>query len=201
MTLDECRQATAHLAFVTELSDIDDTAEDAFHDALLRALNLTDGALPRRGEVTLSHFPPFVGAEQGEDGYVRYDLESLASDFATPAGLPLRLTEGGYTALCGGFFIEEDRYLSLPATKCGIYRLSYLKKPPHIPKEAEGDTEIPMPEEQASLLPLLVAYYLLLDEDGEKAQQYLAQYREMYSALLAKRPVIQPTAWATVNGW
>ncbi len=202
MTLEECKQATTLLAFAEEMSELHNTAEEAFFAALTRAIWQTEGVRPRTASLLLHHTSPFTSSmEVGADGYVRYALDRLASDFSSLAEPPLYLTEEGYISLRGGYLWEGGCVLSLPREKEGYYRILYRRKPQGFTPEMPLDTVIDLDEELCQLLPLLVAHYLLLDEEPEKAAQYLTLYREQY-ALIRNRCVTNSGAdYYSVNGW
>ena len=202
MTLEECKQATTYLAFAEEMSELHNTAEEAFFVALTRAIWQTEGVRPRTASLLLHHVSPFENAcEVGEDGYVRYQLSQLAMDFSTLAEPPMYLTDGGYITLRGGYLWEGGAILSLPAQNEGYYRLLYRRKPQSFTPETPMDTVIDLDEELCQILPLLVAHYLLLDEEVEKAGQYLTLYREQYALLRNSNVVNRGADYYSVNGW
>jgi hypothetical protein len=195
MTLEECKNATALLAFTEELSDLDDTAESAFCAALNRAMWSTDGVRPRTATLTLSHLPPFSDAadDDGSSLYVHYDLKRLAPNLAGVLGSPTYLCHGTYLALGEGYLIENRTDLYLPRSATGDYRIRYRVSPQSITTETDSETELALDEDLCQLLPLLAAHYLLLDEDPEKAQQY--------SLLRAEAVSASPTEYQSVNNW
>lgn len=196
MTLEECRSATANLAFAHDLADIDDTAEDGFLYALRRALYLTEGACPRTVGVELEHFP-----EEGEGPYVCYDLPAMFSHVREIVAPPEVITEEGYYPLRRGYRIESRRRLYLSVCHRGRFYIKCRPAVAAIDADSPPDTPLGLDEEVAQLLPLLVAHYLLLDEDPEKAAHYMTLYREQYGLLGSRRHEAAPTEYHTVNNW
>lgn len=103
-----------------------------------------------------------------------YDLATLFPSFLALSGPPTAedgrpLTEGTH----GDYTLEEGRFLALSPHTAGRIRLSYCKcltLPP------EG--ELPLSDEEASLLPLFCAAYVFLEDDPERAAFYLARFHD-----------------------
>ena len=72
---------------------------------------------------------------------------------------------------------------------------------PILPSLTEPDSPIDIPEEYETLLPLLTASYVLLDEDGEMAQIYKSAYAEALGSIKNNRYSLCGTGYADVNGW
>ena len=90
--------------------------------------------------------------------------------------------------------------LSVPSDYCGRIRVKYRKSIPDINPD-EPDSPIDLPEEYHSLLPLLTASYVWLDDDADKAQYYMSLYREGMSALkIYANTEINPS-YVDVVGW
>ena len=202
MTLEECKHATTLLAFAEEMAEVHHTAEEAFFAALNRAIWQTDGVRPRTASILLHHTAPFLEAQEvTPDGYAKYDLGGLASDFMLMTQPPLQLTQKGHIFLRGGYFLENGRALYLPLEREGCYRITYRVTPPIVTAETPLDATLAMDEELCQMLPLLVAHYLLLDEEPEKAQQYLTLYREQYALVRANNVTAQGADYLTTNNW
>ena len=63
------------------------------------------------------------------------------------------------------------------------------------------DRELDIPKELESLVPLLAAAYVWLDDDADKAQYYMSLYRDGMSAvkLYTRRAV--DTGFENATGW
>lgn len=122
------------------------------------------------------------------------DLKSKIANFLAPYEAP-KNEKGGSIP---GAEINSG-ILTLPDSFSGYLRLSYLRTP-KIPTHEDGDREIDMPEETRELLPLLVASYLWLDDDPEKAEYYRALYADGINTL--RRNVFRrlDNVYKT-NGW
>lgn len=87
----------------------------------------------------------------------------------------------------------------LPRDFTGELVLSYFRTPKRITSES-ADEPIDISEEMSCLLPLLTASFLWLDDDSNKAQYYMALYREALSGILRYSKVQIDTKYCT-NGW
>lgn len=103
-----------------------------------------------------------------------YDLAKLIEDFGalqapplTKNGEALKSEEGG------GYRLESGHLLYLSNAKSEILTLSYRRRLT-LPEEGE----LPLSEEESQLLPLLIAAYVWLDDDPEKAAFYFNRFRE-----------------------
>lgn len=151
-------------------------------------LGIYDGA----GGVPIPH---------GGGAYVRYPLRDRAADFRALAEPPARWRDGAYETLTDGYETDGEGNLYLARSLPGSYRVHYFRAVPEIGEDFPEGRELPFDRDQAELLPLLIAYYLLLDEEPDKAAEYLNLYRE--GAVLVRRGAgaAAPAAYRSVNGW
>lgn len=151
-------------------------------------LGIYDGA----GGVPIPH---------GGGAYVRYPLRDRAADFRALAEPPALWRDGAYETLTDGYETDPEGNLYLARSLPGSYRVHYLRAVPHIGEDFPEEGELPFDRDQAELLPLLIAYYLLLDEEPDKATEYMNLYRE--GAILVRRgaSAVSPAAYRSVNGW
>ena len=130
-----------------------------------------------------------------------YDLSLFDGQAIAITQPPAIRHKNGYYPLTGDYRIQNRKELALPRRACGEYRIVYRKAPPQYAPHTAGDVEIAMDGDLASLLPLQIAYFLLLDSDPEKAGLYLQQFKEgAYRIAAAERPVGQAVC-QSVNGW
>ena len=130
---------------------------------------------------------------KGEE--LSFDLSLMTDDFLAFGELP---TDGRGRAVRGARFLGSRLYL--PEDCEGVVNLSYRRRP-KVPTLDSVDEELDLPAECETLLPLLTASYLWLDDDREKAEFYLDAYREQMSIL---RRYVSPVAgrgYDVMNGW
>ena len=92
----------------------------------------------------------------------------------------------------------EGRVVMIPRTFSGAFFIHYDKKASPI---AVGDGRIDVPEECLALFPLLVCGYLWLDDEPDRAQYYMALYREGRSLLLERKPSRTQRLNTDTLGW
>ncbi len=290
MTLEQCRKNTALLGFSDTLTELDDTAENAFLAALNRAIWEVSSIRPRTGVITLYHGMPtnlaarthwlhrpgtedtvccmgdayafsvtgsgtctvsngieshiytwqrettpkifrgrlsgvleltFSGSEfftvsglgvyeayQDPDAEIPlwdpvtvYDLTKCAGDFMKVHCPPEREAAGKYVPLTEGYGIENGHELVLPTGESGFYRILYEKTPTQLDKDADYDNVIDLDEDLCQLLPLQIAYYLMLDTDATMAEGYLRLYKEGAYRIMQGEKQKGNVRWETTNHW
>lgn len=125
------------------------------------------------GEIDSLTMPETDGA------YTVYNLAELFEDFGS---LQKVRREG---RLRPEFRFAEKTKLALLTDDPGEYTVIYRKRVPRMDKEL--DREIPLSDDEGDLLTLLVASYVLLDEQDGKSAWYRQQYDNSMAALLRRR--------------
>ncbi len=123
-----------------------------------------------------------------------YEMDSLVNDFLAFSG---RVFDSNGKAVEGAKLSERKIYLPFGFT--GTAYITY-KCSPQI-DFSKTDAPLPVSEECAHLLPLLTAAYVWLDDDAQKAANYMTLYREgMASVKINNRPSVDPD-YTDVIGW
>lgn len=122
------------------------------------------------------------------------DLGTRYSDYLATESAP-RFADGGVPR---GVEIVSG-ILRVPSELVGEVYITYRRKPT-IPTLGEDDEIIDVPAEVEELLPLLVAAYLWLDDAPERAQYYMALYREGIAGINRFSARKLSAEYAT-NGW
>lgn len=159
-----------------------------------------------RGEGAVENLGVYDGADgvpipHGGGAFVRYSLSARALDFRALAEAPAIWQGERYITLTDGYDTDSEGNLYLARNLPGSYRVRYFRTVPVIGEDFGEDDEIPLERDQVELLPLLIAYYLLLDEEPDKATEYLNLFRE--GALLVRREAVagRAASYRSVNGW
>ena len=136
--------------------------------------------------------------------FYTYDVAEIVDDFLSFSSNPVR-EEKGYGRLMGGYNLEDQSRLILPHDASGVYRVVYNRRPRVLEETTSPSTDtttvIDLDEELASLLPLLTAAYLWLEDEEEKAQYYMALYRERSVLVEQKTKSIKTSSVRNVYGW
>ena len=92
----------------------------------------------------------------------------------------------------------------MPHDAKGLYKVIYKRKPQAVVNNGEASddmTVIDLDEDLCALLPILVASFVWVDDEPEKAQYYLAIYQER--AIDIERRIVSatPVPIKNSNGW
>lgn len=150
------------------------------------------GALYSAEKADIPAFSPFVS----------YSLPELAKDFIDFAMPPIE-EDDGHTKAGLGYAIEGKNIL-LPYNKSGVVRVLYRKKPKSIEYRSDPEkdgTVIDLDEELCTLLPILVAAYVWLEDEEGKAAYYMDLYRERAAQIERKSRNAAPSIVKNVYGW
>lgn len=184
MTVSDVLRETAALGF-------DEAPENMnlFYGALSRAVLTVNRLRPTVRSYTLTHKSPYPAGVY--DGYADYDIGTLCKDFLAFAP-PVASAEG--------YRIREGRILSLPTDFAGRVTVFYE---PILPTYTEGSeaSVIPLPDDLARLLPLLIAASVFLEEDPDRASFWLQSYFTEARAITEKRRPASVEAVTSVDGW
>ena len=135
--------------------------------------------------------------------YTRYDISAIVTDFLSLNSPPI-LEDDNYERLNQNYDIEGGKVLLLPHSASGCFKVLYKRKPKEIDNEesaSENEEIIDLDEELCTLLPILIASYVLIEDEPAMAEHYIALYRER--ALDVERRIINntPVTIRNKNGW
>lgn len=137
------------------------------------------------------------------EAYTRYDVSKLVDDFMALCCPPIRETDEN-TILNQGYAQEGNSTILLPYESRGVYRVMYEHRPKAIENTGattEDTQEIDLDDELCSLMPILIASYVWIDDEPQKSEYYLSLYRERISEIAVTRRDTSPVAIKNVNGW
>ena len=125
---------------------------------------------------------------------ITVNVRDHLSDFLSFAS---HVSDSDGNIICATLQGEE---IILPSDFCGEIKFTYrrLPKPPTL---AEPDESLDIPKCYESLLPLLAAFYILLDDETEQAEIYLRMYREEVASLKKCSFASKNNGYADVTGW
>ena len=128
-------------------------------------------------------------------GTTEYDLRKIAPDFLGPCDGAKDPSGNNIkdSAICSG-------RLTVPYSYEGEIVIKY-RCMPVIDKDTDPDRDLEIDPECVHLLPLLVASYVWLDDDEEKATYYMSLYREGMTALKLYSPRCVNNEYADVTRW
>jgi hypothetical protein len=139
--------------------------------------------------------------------YARYDISALADDFlglATPPIIEYSSDNSPLKYLSEHYDVENGRVILLLNSIKGLFKVMYNRKPKEIVNKGNistDDTKIDLDEDLAALLPLLVASYVWLEDEPEKAQYYLSLYNDRAIDIERRKKEATPIKMINVTGW
>jgi hypothetical protein len=124
-----------------------------------------------------------------------YKISDVIADFLAFTRMPT--DKDGYE-ISGARICADTLYL--PSDFKGEVNILYKRKPEALCIDYP-DAEIDIPRSTENLLPLLVASYLWLDDDPDKAQYYMQLYRDEMARLKRYIPSVIGGGYQDVTGW
>lgn len=137
------------------------------------------------------------------EAYTRYDVKELVPDFMALCSPPIREEEEN-TLLNQEYEQEGDSIILLPYDKRGVYKVLYEHRPTAIENTGattEDTQELDLDDELCSLMPILVASYVWIEDEPEKSEYYMSLYRERVQEIVLFRKETAPVLIKNVNGW
>ena len=187
MTGNELYQTVAQMGFSRTLED----GEDYF----FRAVNLSLARIARQ-------FPRVVSYDTevcaGHSYYTSLAVSEDKEDFLAFPSHPL--SKGGSLLREGRDYLVQNGTLKIAKEACGALTVRYLHRPTPLSRDNMEDTLDILPIAE-SLLPLLAASYLWLDDRGDLATHYLSLYRAEAEELRASLYRHGGATIACGNGW
>ena len=134
--------------------------------------------------------------------YKGYDISALADDFL---GLePTAPVKEGEQAADVDYRVEDGRIIYLPYNDEGCFKVMYRHKPRKLIYDVsplEDITVIDMDSELCALLPLLVASYVWLEDEPEKAEYYRYMYQQGAAEIERRHKNAAPVRFINRSGW
>lgn len=134
--------------------------------------------------------------------YVKYDMSTLVPDFLALAEAPILEGERNLR-LNQEYEMEGDKIILIPSSISGIVKLIYRRRPNklvYVDDPLKDETRIDLDEELCSLLPLLVAAFVLAEDEPNLANTYMNTYKE-WALRLESLNEDHSTVRITSNGW
>ncbi len=135
--------------------------------------------------------------------YTRYDISALVPDFLSLNSPPISEDEN-YEKLNQNYDVEGGKVILLPYSAQGCFKVLYKRKPREIENfgaASEDEAVIDLDEELCSLLPILIASYVWVEDEPSMAEYYLALYRERAMDIERRIRSTAPVAIKNTNGW
>lgn len=139
---------------------------------------------------------PYESAVKRVGDHLILDLKEVFPDLLYLSDTPREI--GGN--IIRGLVVTNTSHLMLPKGYRGVISLSYRASPSPISEDNRDTDVIDIAEELTPLLPLLVTYFLCLDDEPDIAKTYLSEY-EKASREIQKLKNKMPAEYVDVNNW
>jgi hypothetical protein len=135
---------------------------------------------------------------------VAYDINSLTDDFMSFVCPPIAVAKQGKAfTLNEDYYIQEKGKILFPVEASGAYDIQYNRKPKQITlADIDDNTLVDLSDEElCAIMPNLIASYIWVDDEPDKAQYYLSLYREQVAEINALKRDIRPVIYTNKTGW
>ena len=135
--------------------------------------------------------------------YTRYDISALVPDFLSLNSPPIS-EDAEYERLNQNYDVEGGKVILLPYSVEGCFKVLYKRKPQEIENTglaSEDEAVIDLDEELCSLLPILIASYVWVEDEPTMAEYYLSLYRERAMDIERRIRNATPVTIRNANGW
>lgn len=137
------------------------------------------------------------------EAYTRYDLTMLTEDFLTLATPPITEDEE-YEKLSEDYEVEGGKVILLPHDVTGCFKVLYHRRPKEMINKgiaADDDSVIDLDEELCTLLPVLIASYIWLEDEPDRAQYYNTLYQQRAAEIVSREKNFSPVHISSCNNW
>ena len=97
--------------------------------------------------------------------------------------------------------ISDSTHIMIPKRFSGVIYLVYRAKEQLISNDADEKSQIDISHDLAPLLPLLTAFFLWLDSEPEKAEEYLKSYEKLSLELAKRRKIHDVPKYQNTSRW
>ena len=136
--------------------------------------------------------------------YTEYDLRNFVDDFWSLSLPPILLGKDENEMHSRDFCYDKGSVVRIPNSAIGVYKVVYN----HAPRKIEDtggystdQTVIDLAEDLCALLPLLIASFVLVEDEPEMANYYLNVYRERKAEMANSVRNLNPIRIYSRSGW
>ena len=137
---------------------------------------------------------------------VSYKITNYVDDFERFDSSPIEGSSGTY--LNTEYSIEDRETILLPLERQGAYNINYIHAVEKIPNNADPTSEsvaaqitLDLDDDLVELMSNLVAAYVWVDDEAEKAQYYLNLYTQRAVNIQREAKDVTPVIFQSVYGW
>lgn len=167
---------------IRDLGFADDSEMEEFETIVPNAVNRAITEISMTVAPNLAYYD--IEQDGDFDGFIEYEMPE---DFMKFADTPVKrqLNEGVYSRF-NDYEVENGNTIVMSGTYEGTYRVFYVADHEPFTTRSSNGEDIPLPLKAHYLLPLLSAYYVWLDDDQAKAQEYYSKYQMAMQSVMAE---------------
>ncbi len=139
---------------------------------------------------------PYEDAVSFTGDVISFELKKIFPDILYLIDIPTN-TDGREIR---GLTLPDAAHISVPTNYRGVISILYSAKAREITLESEDGETIDIADELTPLLPLLISYFLFMDESPDMARMYLAEYEKL-SGAIRRCEVPGAVKYTDVNRW
>jgi hypothetical protein len=139
---------------------------------------------------------PFEDAVSFTGNALLFDLKKVFSDMLYLIDIPTNINGKEIP----GLGLPDSTHLTLPTSYRGVISLLYNAKAREITVDSEDGDTVDISEELTPLLPLLISYFIWIDENPEMASLYFDEYENLSKAI-KQRAMPGAVGYTDVNRW
>lgn len=139
---------------------------------------------------------PYEDAVSFTGDTISFELKKIFPDMLYLIDIPTN-TDGREIR---GLSLPNVAQITVPADYRGVISILYSAKASEITIDSEDEKEIDIADELTPLLPLLISYFLFMDESPDMARMYLAEYEKL-SGAIRRCEVPGAVKYTDVNRW
>lgn len=139
---------------------------------------------------------PFEDAISFTGEAISFDLKRIFPDFLYLIDIPKNIDGRRIESLT----LPDAAHLTVPLSYRGVITFFYSARAEEITVDsADGDT-VDIDDELSPLLPLLISYFLWIEENPDMAGLYLSEYEKL-SRTIRQRAIPGEIGYSDVSGW
>lgn len=139
---------------------------------------------------------PYDDATSPHGDYYNVDLKRIFSDLIYLTDTPKNMRDEEIK----GVIMPDLSHILIPRGYRGMIKLIYRARANELTEDSKDDDAIDLSDELCPLLPLLVSYFLMLDDDEDIAKTYLREYEKL-SQDIKRIKDMGKCSYRDVNRW
>ena len=139
---------------------------------------------------------PFEDAISFTGEAISFDLKKIFPDFLYLTDIPKNIDGRRIDSLT----LPDSTHLTVPLSYRGVITFFYSARAEEITVDSADEDRVDLADELTPLLPLLISYFLWIEENPDMAGLYLSEYEKL-SRAIRQRDIPGEISYTDVSGW